>query len=186
MHAQAAFVDWLCLHCERMSTAMTSLQLSFIMRVPLISNQSSSALPALTEVLLSTIELLHKDTSPCHEGPSGSFGAPEEVKVSIATCRDRSPLGEGCKSLLLQLGWSQGFTALISLCPRRAVGYHQSWICECWIGPSQASIQDVDAEQMNEYLLWHLSNSPNENHFVFCSKKSAHTSAITLNIAQIL
>ncbi len=35
----------------------------------------------------------------------------------------------------LQPIWRQGFSALTSLCPRKAVGYDQSWVCASWTGP---------------------------------------------------
>ncbi len=35
----------------------------------------------------------------------------------------------------LQPIWRQGFSALTSLCPRKAVGYDQSWVCAFWTGP---------------------------------------------------
>ncbi len=35
----------------------------------------------------------------------------------------------------LQLIWRQGFSALTSLCPRKVVGYDQSWVCPSWTGP---------------------------------------------------
>ncbi len=35
----------------------------------------------------------------------------------------------------LQPIWRQGFSALTSLCPRKAVGYNQSWVCTSWTGP---------------------------------------------------
>ncbi len=44
----------------------------------------------------------------------------------------------------LQPIWRQGFTALTSLCPRKAVGGDQSWICASWTG--QASVQETHAE----------------------------------------
>ncbi len=31
--------------------------------------------------------------------------------------------------------WRQGFSALTSLCPRKVVGYDQSWVCTYWTGP---------------------------------------------------
>ncbi len=34
----------------------------------------------------------------------------------------------------LQPIWRQGFTALTSWCPRKAVGYDQSWVCASWTG----------------------------------------------------
>ncbi len=34
----------------------------------------------------------------------------------------------------LQPIWRQGFSALTSLCPRKAVGYDQSWVCASWTG----------------------------------------------------
>ncbi len=35
----------------------------------------------------------------------------------------------------LQPIWRQGFSALRSLCPRKAVGYDQSCVCASWTGP---------------------------------------------------
>ncbi len=35
----------------------------------------------------------------------------------------------------LQPIWRQGFSALASLCPRKALGYDQSWVCASWTGP---------------------------------------------------
>ncbi len=35
----------------------------------------------------------------------------------------------------LQPIWRQGFSVLTSLCPRKAVGYDQSWVCASWTGP---------------------------------------------------
>ncbi len=45
----------------------------------------------------------------------------------------------------LQPIWRQGFTALTSLCPRKAVGGDQSWICASWTG--QASVQETPVNQ---------------------------------------
>ncbi len=35
----------------------------------------------------------------------------------------------------LQPIWRQGFSALTSLPPRKALGYEQSWVCASWTGP---------------------------------------------------
>ncbi len=35
----------------------------------------------------------------------------------------------------LQPIWRQGFSALTSFCPRKAVGYDQYWVCASWTGP---------------------------------------------------
>ncbi len=43
----------------------------------------------------------------------------------------------------LQPIWSQGFSALTSLCPRKVVGCNQSWVCASWTGRSASSDASV-------------------------------------------
>lgn len=94
-HAEMAFMDGSCLHCERMSMAMLRSRLSFILRLPSGSTQSGSSgrkdlgarlvrdkgdlrimvrnstRPVPMEVLLLT--------GLSHGIPIVSFGAPEET-----------------------------------------------------------------------------------------------------------
>ncbi len=57
----------------------------------------------------------------------------ESCRCPCPVCGNRSPAGEGCdRNRSLQPIWGRGFTTLTSLCPRKAVGYDRSWICEFW------------------------------------------------------
>ncbi len=50
---------------------------------------------------------------------------------------DHGPTGEGCNRAGPS---SQGFAALTSLYPIKAVGYDQSWTCTSWIRPLSSSL----------------------------------------------
>ncbi len=45
----------------------------------------------------------------------------------------------------LQPIWRQGFSALTSLCPRKAVGYDQSWVCASWCSRCSCRTASSDA-----------------------------------------
>ncbi|KAI2653569.1 Ribosomal protein S12 methylthiotransferase RimO [Labeo rohita] len=118
-HAEAAFVDGSCVHCEHMTMATLRSRLSFVMRLPSSSTQpssmghkSSSAAPVKRKGDLritvwndpsgqpprksdastrSPVELPKDGAgSSCGE-PSVSFGAPEEDRTSIAASKEGLP-----------------------------------------------------------------------------------------------
>ncbi len=101
----------------------------------------------------------------------------------------------------LQLIWRQGFSALTSLCPRKAVGYDQSWVCASWTGPfisllsrcscrtasSDASVPKFGLQHWPEDPYFHVSILPCHRPFLrFAFEGRAYPALRTVPIAPCL
>ncbi|KAI2648080.1 hypothetical protein H4Q32_018083 [Labeo rohita] len=114
-HAEMAFVDGLCVHCERMSMAALRLRLSCSRRLPSVpswsgSSGSTSSVAALvrkkgnltvtvrnasmgqpprkSESPRRPVEMPKEGAGSSRSKPSVSFGAPEEDRMSIAASEE--------------------------------------------------------------------------------------------------
>ncbi len=83
----------------------------------------------------------------------------------------------------LQPIWRQGFSALTSLCPRKAVGYDQSWVCASWCSrcscrtaSSDASVPKFGLQHWPEDPYFHVSSFRATGHSCGLRLKDEHIS----------
>ncbi|KAL0152541.1 hypothetical protein M9458_052264, partial [Cirrhinus mrigala] len=180
-HAEAAFVDGSCAHCERVSMAALRSRLSFARRLPLLSSCGSSSsrkgftaatarhlgdlqvtgqnvppskTPRASAPPRSPVVMPKQTAPPPKSGPSVSFGAPLEDKMSISASEGEQSADEADVSVgrrpAAVAAPSEADAELSAMLLRAAEG----------IGLEVPKVPPPDPSRLNDYFLGTRSPAP--------------------------